>query len=382
MKKIYLITLLSLPAFANTLNQFEVTGYGFIRSSAIFSSEALASFNNINSSAPTHAVAQTRSEDKNSRLTFQTQQSRVGFNLKKGDNLSGKMEFDFIDFAKSSPTTQMVPRVRIASVTYQKDHHKFILGQDWDLYAPTMPSTFNYVGAYFMSGNTGFMRQQFQYHHVKTEWEYGAALGMAGNNPGTTDSDLEYGKHPTYSARVIRKFADGGKLGLSGIYTRLKFQATGENGTSHDSYAMNTFLEKTCGKFLFKGEAYVAQNLNNIGALAIGKGTQTTDVKEFGGYLTVQYNVNDAHDWWIGAGTARVSNKQEITPFSLNATNTISNPGIKNNFVSRMGYEWKITPDFSWITEFSRYETNSKITSQKYRTVVAESLDSGIQLRF
>ena len=102
--------------------------YGFLRASSIYSSEALASYNNINLSAPTHAATRTASTDKKGRLSFQTQQSRVGFKLKKGDQLSAKPEFDFIDFAKSSSTTQMNPRVRIAAVTYAWENQKVVIG--------------------------------------------------------------------------------------------------------------------------------------------------------------------------------------------------------------------------------------------------------------
>jgi hypothetical protein len=95
-------------------------------------------------------------------MSFQTQQSRTGVNLKKDEHLSAKQEFDSIDFNKSSPTTQMNPRVRIA------------------------------------------------------------AVGMAGNNPGTIDSDLERGKSPTYSARASYALP-AGRVGASAIYSRLKY---------------------------------------------------------------------------------------------------------------------------------------------------------------
>ena len=158
-------------ASASTQKGFEAEVYGFIKSSSIYSSEALASFNNINLSAPTHAVAQKNASDKVSRLSFQTQQSRVGFNLKKGDQLSAKLEFDFIDFAKSSPTTQMNPRVRIAAVNYVWENQKVIIGQDWDLFSPVTSFTFDYVGLYFMAGNTGSIKSRmishgFRKYHV------------------------------------------------------------------------------------------------------------------------------------------------------------------------------------------------------------------------
>lgn len=380
MKKILLLVLsLNIAsAFAETQKGFETEVYGFIKASSIYASEALGSYNNINLSAPTHAVAQTRSQDKKSRLSFQTQQSRVGFNLKKTDQLTAKLEFDFIDFAKSSPTTQMNPRVRIASVTYNWDHQKIIVGQDWDLFSPVTSFTFDYVGLYFLAGNTGFMRQQLQYLNTQGNWEFGTAIGMAGNNPGTSDSDLELAKSPTYSARASYAL-EGGRIGASVIYATLKYDS---NESSHDAYGSNLFFEKIFNMTTVKSEAYYGQNLANLGTLSIGKGTMNKDVKEYGGTLTVSHKLNAKHVPFGGLGIAKVDNKNSITPFALNTSTTITSPGIKSNFLARVGWEYKVTDDFSWISELSRYETVSKITTASYQTNIATSVETGIQLRF
>lgn len=249
-------------SIATTLNGFDATLYGFVKASSIYATEGLASYNNINLSAPTHAVAQLRSIDKSSRMSFQTQQSRVGVNLKKGDQVSSKLEFDFIDFNKSSPTTQMVPRVRIASVTYAWDNNKVIIGQDWDLFSPVTAYTFDIVGLYFLAGNSGFMRQQAQILNTQGDWEFGAALGMAGNNPGVVDADLEIAKSPTYAVRASRK-VPGGRVGLSGIYSRLTYESS--NGRTHDAYGANAFYEQVMSRLNLKSEAYYGQNLANLG---------------------------------------------------------------------------------------------------------------------
>lgn len=326
--------------------------------------------------APTHAVPDSIEKNKVSRASLQTQQSRIGFNLKK-EALSAKLEFDFVDFSKSSPTTQANPRVRIASVSYVKDNHKFIIGQDWDLFSPGTAFTYNYVGNYFLAGNVGFMRQQLQYLNTQGEMEYAAAVGMPGNNPGVTDADLELAKSPSYSLRVMRKLPYG-KVGISGIYARLHFQ---DNSSTHDSYAGNIFYEQLISRITFKAETYYGQNLNNIGSLAIGKGTSTKDVKEYGGYLTASYNLDEKSFIFGGAGTAVADKASEVTAYSLNANGIISNPGILRNLQTKLGYEYKVSPDFSLIGEVTRYETKIK---EATRTSIMDvySVDAGIQLRF
>ena len=383
MIKLFLLSfvLFSVPSYSSSVNGFDLAPYGFIKASATYASEGLASFNNINLSAPTNAVAQTRSQDETSRMSFQTQQSRIGLQMKKNEDLSAQLEFDFIDFNKSSPTTQMNPRVRIAAVTYRSGNQTVIIGQDWDLFSPVTSYTFDIVGLYFLAGNTGFMRQQAKYLVTEGQWELGGALGMAGNNPGVTDNDLELGKSPTYALRLTRQI-EGGRFGISGIYGRLSYNNTNASPKStHDAYAGNVFFEKVLGRTSIKSEFYYGQNLANLGALSIGKGTSSTDVKEFGGTLTTSYALLDKHAVFGGIGVAKVDNRSEVSPFVL-STNLITSTGISENFIARIGWEYKITDDFSWISELSRYDTKSKLSDNSYQTNVVYGLESGVLLRF
>lgn len=362
---------------STTLGGFETEVYGFIRANGIYATEALASFNNINMVAPTHVVPDEPEKNKVSRASIQTQQSRVGFNMKKGDNLSAKLEFDFVDFSKSSPTVQSNPRVRIASVTYVKDNHKFIVGQDWDLFSPVAAFTYNYIGNYFMAGNVGFMRQQFQYLNTQGQMEYAAAVGMPGNNPGVTDADLELAKSPSYSVRMTKKL-ELGRVGISAIYARIHYQL---DQSTHDSYAGNIFYEQMIGRITFKSEAYFGQNLNNIGALGIGKGINTSDVQEYGGHLTASYNLDEKSYIFGGVGTAIVDQPSDVAAYTVGATGIITSPGILRNLQTKLGYEYKVTPDFSVIGELTRYETKIKEAADS-DVLAAYSMDAGIQLRF
>jgi len=384
MKKLAILpVLLTSMASAASLNGFDIQGYGFIKASSMYADRALASYNNINLSAPTHAVAETRGIERTSRMSFQTAQSRLGMNLKKGDALSSKIEFDFIDFNKSSPTTQMLPRVRIASVTYAWDNKKVVVGQDWDLFSPVTSYTFDYVGLYFQAGNTGFMRQQAQYLESYGDYEWGAALGMAGNNPGVSDANLETAKSPSYAFRLSKKI-ENGRMGLSSIYARLKYEQPTENGTSHDSYGFNSFYEQTMGSVAIKSEIYVGQNMNNIGTLAIGKGTQNSNVKEIGGTLTGSYKIADQKTIFGGVGLAKVTNPKDMTAFAPNPSTgaAITAPGIKSNFLTRVGFEYKVTEDLSWLSELSRYETLTKLGATSNQLNIAHSVETGVQLRF
>lgn len=378
------IGVLPVSSSATSLNGFDLIAYGFIKASAMYSTQGLASYNNINLSAPTSAVPQVRGRaDKASRMSFQTQQSRIGTMLKKGDNLSARIEMDFIDFNKSSPTTQMNPRVRIASVTYAWDNHKVIVGQDWDLFSPVTSYTFDYVGLYFLAGNTGFMRQQAMYLNTQGSWEFGGALGMAGNNPGTSDADLEISKSPTYALRASR-LLEKGRIGVSGIYGRINYEMS--NKSTHDAYAGNAFYEQVFSRFELKSEAYYGQNLANLGALSIGKGSATSNVKEYGATLTGAFKFIDRHHLFGGMGFARIDNRSQIPSYVVGTTSTnngvISSPGIRGNFLQRVGHDFRVTEDLSWLTELSHYDTTHKLSDNRYQRNSVWGLETGVQMRF
>lgn len=84
-----------------------------------------------------------------------------------------------------------------------------------------------------------------------------------------------------------------------------------------------------------------------------------------------------------GIGLAKVDNRHSITPYDFHVgTKTIAAPGVRSNFLTRVSWEYKVTDDFSWISEVSRYETTSKLTSKNYQHNLVGSKETGIQLRF
>ena len=377
-KLILLASLMSTTLSAETLKGWDLTPYGWIKAAAIASSESLASFNNQNQTAPTQAAPDVNDLSSASRLSFQTQQSRIGVLLKKNQDITGRFEIDFFDTSKSSPTTQMNPRLRIASITYNKDKYKIIIGQDWDLFSPVNGFTASHVGMYFMAGNSGFMRQQLQVLRDSGNWEWGGALGMAGSNPGIAETDLETTKSPSYALRGSYKL-QGGRLGLSGIYSTLKYTAV--NNQRHDAYGLNAFYEQGFQDLSIKSELYFGQNLSNIGALTLGKGTATSDVKEFGGMLSFLKKIDPNNGWYAGIGYSQIVDSSELEALSFNASRAVVNPGVKRNFLLRFGWEYKINEDVVWFNEVTRFETAYKMTESDQLNT-AGSFESGLQLNF
>lgn len=379
--KYFLVPLLfvSTALKADVLEGIKFTPYGLMKLSVTGATGGVGSNNNWNQVAPTQAAPDidgAKNIDQ-SRFSFQAAQTRFGFTAGRGRYLS-RFEFDFVDFSKSSPNVQMNPRVRIASVVMNMDSYKMIIGQDWDMFSPGKPYTYNIVGNYFMSGNVGFIRQQIQFLKDVNNFEYGFAVGMAGTNLTNNDNDTETSKTPSLASRVTYKL-EKGSVGFSGIYSNLKYDSS--NGARHDSYGLNLFFDNRWGNIVLRTEAYLGQNLVNIGAQAIGKGTATTDAKEFGSFFTVEYIRDPNITYFAGAGLARVTNQKDIAAFTWDGSRS-SQYGINSNMSVKVGASLKLMDDVFWMTEITHFETDYKFAAQRHQVKSVQVIDTGLRLAF
>lgn len=367
----------SFSIYASTIGDIKFTPYGLIKISALGASRGVGSNNTFNQVAATQAAPDVSSVNSlnDSRLSFQAQQSRLGFTAGRGKYLS-RFEFDFVDFSKSSPNVQMNPRVRVASVMMDMDNFKMLIGQDWDMFSPGRPYTYNVVGNYFMSGNVGFMRQQIQVLKDINQFEYGFALGMAGTNVTNVDNDNETSKTPSVSTRLTYRL-EKGSLGASGIYSNFKYNT---NGTRHDSWGINFFFDNRWGSIALKSEAYLGQNLVNMGTQALGKGTATTDAKEFGGYFTLEYIRDPSVTYFAGAGLAKVTNQKEITPFHWDGKT--GNYGLNSNMSIKAGIVICLMEDVFWMSEITHFESDYKLATQRHQVNSVQIIDTGLRLVF
>jgi hypothetical protein len=370
--------LLLVNAMASPARQFDITLDGFIKAATIFADTPLASYRNLNLTAPTHAIPTALIREEGSRLTFQTQQSRFGIAMAKGPT-NGRLEFDFVDFSKASPTTQMVPRVRIASITHRAGAYTIIAGQDWDFFSPIGGVAFNYIGNYYLAGNTGFMRPQLVVMRSENRLEYGLAVGLAAANPGQVDTDVERGKSPSYALR-IGYVGDDLRAGLSFIYSDLAFYENGQG--RRDAHGQNIYYEQKFSWGELRSEVYYGQNLANLGTLSLSWGGPEADVREYGGFISGVVPVNERHTLVAGAGIARIDNASALRPFLLRSDEFIEELGIRENILFRMGYKFIISEDLSWNSEITRFKTVIKLDQSDYRRTNAHTIETGLQLRF
>ncbi len=343
--------------------------YVVLKPSFIFATAALESFGQPNASAPTaagnQALAAPGLEDE-PFTTFQAAQSRLGFWFDEKGPVRAHFEFDFIDFAKSSPTTQALVRLRIAAVEWKlSDSLLLAAGQDWDLYGPINPHSYNIVSVAYQAGNTAFMRHQMKLIHTSESMEVGVALGMAGINPGARLAVPEFNQMPSLAARAALLFGAAGRVGISALASRWRFAPGADTERYAFAGAAGIYGDVTPAAGLnIRFEAYGGRNLNNTGALSLGTGNNTNDLDEAGGVASFKYSLTDAHALQGLVGMAQVLNDEDVapaytygtvaegmTPAAGSATIAGTGPGMAWNRTARLGYEYRYSKSTAFVLE-------------------------------
>ncbi len=359
--------------------------YAWIKPTIIVASDSLESFSQPNASAATAAgnpvLSALRGE---AHTTFQVAQSRFGFWFNEKAPVRGQLEFDLIDFTKSSPTVAAVPRVRIAKVEWQlSDSLLLLAGQDWDLFQPINPHTFDIVSVAFQAGNTAFMRQQAKFLYNAGSVELGAAVGLAGINNAARANIPEYGRLPTLGLRAALSLGTGGRVGLSAIGTEWRFAPDQPNERKAFAGGLGVFGDVTPFEhFNLRFEAYGGRNLGNLGTLSLATGSAAEDLDEGGVFVSAKYNLSEAHAVYVLGGAAQVLNDGDVLPsYAYPATVTAGDmpatslatlagtgAGISENFLARLGYEYRYDKTIAFVLEGfafqSKHELNQDFDSR------------------
>lgn len=345
---------------------------GFIKTGVLMSTGATDTFGRPNAVAPTAAGNPIlNNHPDHARSTFQSQQSRFGISIKGQDKVSGLLEFDFVDFSKSSPTVASLIRLRRAYVDFENGEWQFRIGQDWDLFSPLAPHSYNFVGHYFGTGDVGFMRQQAQVFNKHGNWEHAIALGFPANNNQMVMSNTEESLVPTLALRETYKLENGGRLGGSAIVGYVKNQDTDK---TISPFGLNAFFKHVTKSLEISSEVYYGHNLENLSMLALGYSPTLDEVKELGGFVTFRYHT-DVHGIFGGLGHSQILNQENIvpsysyvsgTPVLNLATGPSTGYGLLENSTIRLGY------DYSWSKEL-RLFTEAAYLKSKHKLDAADS---------
>lgn len=355
--------------------------YGILKPTVTYASAAVESFGNPNASAITAAANPVLANlPDDSRLSFQVAQTRFGLWIGEKTKFRGHLEFDFIDFAKSTPTVQSLLRLRIAAVEWSiTDALVVAAGQDWDLDAPINAFGVNLVGTQFLSGNHGFMRQQVKaLYTFGDKLELGGAIGFPAANAASKDAALELGRMPTFALRATALLGRLGKVGVSGIMTRLRF-APGADERFAIAGAGTLFGDMNPTQTLsLRFEGYIGQNVANLGALGIGQGSRAKDAQEVGFFVSMKQVLAEQHAVYLTYSQAHALHRDEVTPsygypnlapdampvpppaFST-AVPAGTGSGFRWNESARLGYEYKPIKALAVAVEGFWYDTSHQL---------------------
>ncbi|HEY0881539.1 MAG TPA: hypothetical protein VGD87_08410 [Archangium sp.] len=341
--------------------------YAVVKPTVIASGSAVESYSQPNGSAITAAgnpVLANLPDD--GRLTFQVAQSRAGLWLNEKGVIRARLEVDFIDFTKATPTVASLPRIRLAYAEWAPaDLFTLSAGQDWDLHAPVNPHGGNMVGGRFLSGNSGFMRQQVKALFKVNEFELAAAVGMQGANAGAKDAALELAGVPTFAVRGAWTPGKAGRVGVSGLVTSLRLAPGAATERRAMAGGVSAFGDLTLGTTNVRFELNLGRNMSNIGLLTLGFGNAAVDVDEWGGFLSVRHGFTAMHFVYASAGLQRVLTPRNVrpsygyasmpadgsAPAMSSAALTGTGPGILHNAGANLGYELRISKNLSFMLE-------------------------------
>lgn len=358
---------------SNSASASETQFLGFVKIGANVSDKGVESFGRDNFVAYTAAANPVLSlfPDKAS-FSMQAQQSRIGVKHAVDVDTFAILEADFVDFNKSTPTVASVVRLRRAVVNYKwNDQWTFNVGQDWDLFSPYAPYTYNYVGHYFLSGDTGFMRLQAQAIRKFENSESSFALGFPTYNNQSAIGNSEWSLSPTLSARQTWLLEEL-SFGVSAIVGHIEDSVSTKNMTP---FAINIFSKKSNITTDWVFEAYYGENLENLNLQSLSYSPSFKRLQEVGGFTTFRKHY-DSWGWFGGAGFASILNKSNLTPsYSYNAGKPVLNLlststgyGISNNATLRLGLETYLSSKTNIYFEMARLYTRHILDSQDSAT--------------
>lgn len=340
-----------------------VRPYGTLKPTVEFSVGTVESFSQPNSTAMTAAGNPLLATlPKDTRLSFQMGQSRLGMWVAEKAVARAHVEVDFVDFTKSSPTVASVPRLRIAIVEWEpKENLVFGLGQDWDIYGPLNPFGTNLVGASFLAGNTGFIRQIIRGMYTSRHFEVGGEVGLQGPNNTFRDAGPELARVPSFAVRG-GYISGKSKVGISALATQLRFAPGAPTERRAGAYGVLGYLDLFVrDSFELRGEAYVGRNMSNTGALALGFGSAAHDIQEAGGFVSARQQLTERNAVYLTAGLAQILNAGNVAPSytitpaagTTPATRALgtTGPGMKVNMAGRVGYEYRPVKALAFLIE-------------------------------
>lgn len=378
------------------VDAFEFSFKGMIKTEAVTSNQAVASYGSVYSQvAPTHALRtdifggapateqQTNFLESES-TSFQAAQSRFSLNMKH-EKIRGVLELDFIDgedgFTNQTAIQAQEPRLRLATLYYDYSKNLTIFGgQKWTTAAGIKSSgSYNWIGNAFRAGNTGFLAMEVGATYKADNLSITGALTGKGRNAtagGVNGNEL--GRMPGFAFDVNYKIS-GHTIGAAGHFANIKFEDE-PNFTSGEDQDANLFKVYTMlnfGDVSFNAEYYTGEALNNQNALGVAPASRLSadgqvrdNFSESGFFSYVSWNISPEHNVKIGYASASVDDSDR---------DRLGLTELQKNSTAYINYGYKIMTGLTAFAQVTHFDTEYGVDNESFTAAVARA---GVVFKF
>ncbi|MEC8417532.1 MAG: hypothetical protein VXZ36_06900 [Pseudomonadota bacterium] len=378
------------------VDAFEFSFKGMIKTEAVTSNQAVASYGSVYSQvAPTHALRtdifggapateqQTNFLESES-TSFQAAQSRFSLNMKH-EKIRGVLELDFIDgedgFTNQTAIQAQEPRLRLATLYYDYSKNLTIFGgQKWTTAAGIKSSgSYNWIGNAYRAGNTGFLAMEVGATYKADNLSITGALTGKGRNAtagGVNGNEL--GRMPGFAFDVNYKIS-GHTIGAAGHFANIKFEDE-PNFTSGEDQDANLFKVYTMlnfGDVSFNAEYYTGEALNNQNALGVAPASRLSadgqvrdNFSESGFFSYVSWNISPEHNVKIGYASASVDDSDR---------DRLGLTELQKNSTAYINYGYKIMTGLTAFAQVTHFDTEYGVDNESFTAAVARA---GVVFKF
>lgn len=378
------------------VDAFEFSFKGMIKTEAVTSNQAVASYGSVYSQvAPTHALRtdifggapateqQTNFLESES-TSFQAAQSRFSLNMKH-EKIRGVLELDFIDgedgFTNQTAIQAQEPRLRLATLYYDYSKNLTIFGgQKWTTAAGIKSSgSYNWIGNAFRAGNTGFLAMEVGATYKAENLSItGALTGKGRNATAGGINGNELGRMPGFAFDVNYKIS-GHTIGAAGHFANIKFEDE-PNFTSGEDQDANLFKVYTMlnfGDVSFNAEYYTGEALNNQNALGVAPASRLSadgqvrdNFSESGFFSYVSWNISPEHNVKIGYASASVDDSDR---------DRLGLTELQKNSTAYINYGYKIMTGLTAFAQVTHFDTEYGVDNESFTAAVARA---GVVFKF
>lgn len=378
------------------VDAFEFSFKGMIKTEAVTSNQAVASFGSVYSQvAPTHALRtdifggapateqQTNFLESES-TSFQAAQTRFSLNMKH-EKIRGVLELDFIDgedgFTNQTAIQAQEPRLRLATLYYDYSKNLTIFGgQKWTTAAGIKSSgSYNWIGNAYRAGNTGFLAMEVGATYKAENLSItGALTGKGRNATAGGINGNELGRMPGFAFDVNYKIS-GHTIGAAGHFANIKFEDE-PNFTSGEDQDANLFKVYTMlnfGDVSFNAEYYTGEALNNQNALGVAPASRLSadgqvrdNFSESGFFSYVSWNISPEHNVKIGYASASVDDSDR---------DRLGLTELQKNSTAYINYGYKIMTGLTAFAQVTHFDTEYGVDNESFTAAVARA---GVVFKF